>query len=472
MKKILLSVLLILLVSAAQAEVRFKDLPADHWASKYVYDLVKMGITSGYPDGTFRGNKSITRYETAIFLSKLAQKLGGEDMSQVKADLNAIKSEISTLKKNSSGGKINGIFEMDSYLANVLANQGRVVGNGPLVNYRLITALSREFNEGTALKVNLDTMDAGYNGGTRDLAKQMVDFEGKVRVNPADMGVLGDVMTAPLDIKVTAGPGKVQHIDTTGLLSSETDTWYNRPDTGISLATRMWGWEVTGGYQVKGFNASNSGKVDTNYLFVSGGYDFPKFPIINNLKLLGTGATYIKNPHASGPKDYRLNINLASQINPKFLASGILAIAKREASGWMVKGQLDVSDFMVNGGRFMLRGTKVGSQYLTDGLLTEDIGESGFDVFNRPLYNSTVNIDAEFRHPLAEKIALLGKGALRLSGDMGYGADRPLSRLTGELGMAFSLAADSILNLTYRAEQDPTISETTDFAQLGLNYSF
>jgi len=43
-----------------------KDLPADHWATKAVTDIVdKYQIMDGYPNNTFQGGKRLTRYETA-----------------------------------------------------------------------------------------------------------------------------------------------------------------------------------------------------------------------------------------------------------------------------------------------------------------------------------------------------------------------------------------------------------------------
>ncbi|MFH1361561.1 MAG: S-layer homology domain-containing protein [bacterium] len=77
MKKILAFVLLASLIMClpAAAATEFKDMASDHWAAPYVYDLVKKGVTGGFPDGTFRGNEKLSRYETAVFLSKLAKSL-------------------------------------------------------------------------------------------------------------------------------------------------------------------------------------------------------------------------------------------------------------------------------------------------------------------------------------------------------------------------------------------------------------
>lgn len=43
--------------------VNFSDLGSDHWAYEYVADLVADGAIGGYEDGTFRPNKSISRAE-------------------------------------------------------------------------------------------------------------------------------------------------------------------------------------------------------------------------------------------------------------------------------------------------------------------------------------------------------------------------------------------------------------------------
>jgi len=45
---------------------QLSDLPADHWATKAVTEIVdKYQIMDGYPDKTFRGGRRLTRYETA-----------------------------------------------------------------------------------------------------------------------------------------------------------------------------------------------------------------------------------------------------------------------------------------------------------------------------------------------------------------------------------------------------------------------
>jgi len=65
-----------------------QTVPFDHWAYDAVQQLVDMGIIIGYPDGTFRGNRAMTRYEFAMALSRLldAIKIGSAPVKGEKGD--------------------------------------------------------------------------------------------------------------------------------------------------------------------------------------------------------------------------------------------------------------------------------------------------------------------------------------------------------------------------------------------------
>ena len=57
--------------SAAQPEadgVSFSDVAEDAWYAPYVAHLARLGITTGYPDGTFRPDQPVTRAQMAVFL--------------------------------------------------------------------------------------------------------------------------------------------------------------------------------------------------------------------------------------------------------------------------------------------------------------------------------------------------------------------------------------------------------------------
>jgi hypothetical protein len=52
------------------APTRFADLPATHWAAGWVEALAELGVTAGYPDGTFHPDEPLTRAEAAVLLAR------------------------------------------------------------------------------------------------------------------------------------------------------------------------------------------------------------------------------------------------------------------------------------------------------------------------------------------------------------------------------------------------------------------
>lgn len=58
-------------VSAANP---FTDVSSDDWAYQAVASLSDEGVIDGYPDGTFRGDKHVTRYEIAQIVARLMAK--------------------------------------------------------------------------------------------------------------------------------------------------------------------------------------------------------------------------------------------------------------------------------------------------------------------------------------------------------------------------------------------------------------
>jgi len=94
MKKILALVAVIALVAFAApafaAANPFMDVPMNHWAYDAIGQLAARGVLSGYPDGTYKGNQPMTRYEVA---SAVARALAVVDMTK------ASKQDVEMLKK-------------------------------------------------------------------------------------------------------------------------------------------------------------------------------------------------------------------------------------------------------------------------------------------------------------------------------------------------------------------------------------
>jgi len=73
MKKTMFILVVLVLASAVSvlAQGPFTDVPTDHWAYDAVNTLQKDGILIGYPDGTFGGKRTITRYEFAVAIARV-----------------------------------------------------------------------------------------------------------------------------------------------------------------------------------------------------------------------------------------------------------------------------------------------------------------------------------------------------------------------------------------------------------------
>lgn len=60
--------------SPAAAANPFSDVPAGHWSLEAVEALADKGVLTGYPDGAFRGEEPVTRYEMAQATARLLAK--------------------------------------------------------------------------------------------------------------------------------------------------------------------------------------------------------------------------------------------------------------------------------------------------------------------------------------------------------------------------------------------------------------
>jgi hypothetical protein len=143
MKK--LSIFVLVIFAATAFANPFSDVKFNHWAYDAVSKLAAKGIITGYPDGTFKGTKSVTRYDMAVIIARLMEQVGvspslkakmskgdldsvqklvvefadelsllgvkvtalEDEMSAVKDDLAVLKEDVRTLKATGGqGGKI------------------------------------------------------------------------------------------------------------------------------------------------------------------------------------------------------------------------------------------------------------------------------------------------------------------------------------------------------------------------------
>ncbi|MHC1714495.1 MAG: S-layer homology domain-containing protein [Acidaminococcaceae bacterium] len=112
-KSLVLAMAMALGVSAtAFAANPFSDVPAGHWAYGSVAKLAAAGIVDGYPDGTFKGDNLMTRYEMAQIVAKAYAKgaIGADDklMAEFADELDNLGVRVAKLEKKADNVKITG----------------------------------------------------------------------------------------------------------------------------------------------------------------------------------------------------------------------------------------------------------------------------------------------------------------------------------------------------------------------------
>ncbi len=83
----------------------FSDVPTGTWAYQYVQSLAADGIIDGYPDGEFKGDRPLTRYEMAAVVARAIAKLqlhegkapSKEDLDKLAKLIDALKDELDAL---------------------------------------------------------------------------------------------------------------------------------------------------------------------------------------------------------------------------------------------------------------------------------------------------------------------------------------------------------------------------------------
>ncbi|TCL31413.1 S-layer family protein [Anaerospora hongkongensis] len=166
-------------VTSAFAANPFVDVPAKHWAYDAVSKLAQAGIVDGYGDGTFRGDKNITRYEMAQIVAKALAKEDKANAEQ-KALLNKLSAEfsdeldnlgvrVSKLEKNASSIKITGDARIRGFENGATDTNGKLTGSHDYFEQRVRLYLDSELNKNVTFngrisaqnKSNSETEPAG-----------------------------------------------------------------------------------------------------------------------------------------------------------------------------------------------------------------------------------------------------------------------------------------------------------------------
>ncbi|WP_027483830.1 S-layer homology domain-containing protein [Deinococcus pimensis] len=154
------------------------DVPAGHWAKDAVDRLVQEGIILGFPDGTYRGNQNLTRYQAAIIIARVLDRVaqngtaGISDetltslqnaVQELAADLAALGVRVSDLEENAATKE--DIARIEERLESLNVPGGDGAAAGDLANQ--LTDLTTRVDE---LSSNYDTLRADVDDNASSIA--------------------------------------------------------------------------------------------------------------------------------------------------------------------------------------------------------------------------------------------------------------------------------------------------------------
>lgn len=91
---VLAAILVLALSASVFAANPFSDVPAHHWAYDSITKLAAVGLVEGYPDGTFGGTRTMTRYEAAMVFARALARLEALVESQVVSNTAGVQDRI------------------------------------------------------------------------------------------------------------------------------------------------------------------------------------------------------------------------------------------------------------------------------------------------------------------------------------------------------------------------------------------
>ena len=235
-KSLVLAMAMALGVTAsAYAANPFSDVPAGHWAYDAVNKLAAEGVVDGYPDGTYGGDKLMTRYEMAQIVAKAMAKGANVDKlaAEFADELDSLGVRVANLEKKADNVKVTG--EIRYSYRDV---DGDVNGNESVLRSRLW--VNGQINEDWSYTGMFENnQDFGNETGDDEIDFARAYVEGRVggldvvagRYNEVTFS--GNILDANLDmakvsygdkIKVSAAAGKAYdsvEVDDINLLDSD-----------------------------------------------------------------------------------------------------------------------------------------------------------------------------------------------------------------------------------------------------------
>jgi len=206
MKKVLVTALVCIFlmgvagIAMAAPTSLFSDVPANHWAYGAVNKLAKDGVVEGYGDGTYHGDRTMTRYEMAqiianamtkeekanaenkALINKLAKEFAAE-LEQINARLTKVEKKVNADKLNWGGEasfryiqfsdtKNSGVYQTNWRLSASAQINDDSSANFRMINMRQTNFGSNDKDENKIIEANLKVNNfLGMKGTTATIGR-------------------------------------------------------------------------------------------------------------------------------------------------------------------------------------------------------------------------------------------------------------------------------------------------------------
>lgn len=384
-KALILTVSLIFALTCTTyaANASFNDVPTNHWAYDAVSRLAKAGLVDGMEDGTFRGDRAMSRYEMAILVSKTIDKYKKADPAQ-KAAIDKLSAEFAS-ELNQLGARIAKVeAKTNTWVSG--ETRLRAMGDSPSANMpaKLSHADQFDFRQRIAFKgvINDDwswagrlstdghtkagTLDTAYGTNiqldqTNITAKNFLGLDtmrfGRSALDFFSHGMIGgpgnkDGVLAVKkigDVKFTGWTGNIKGItstsDNTGFTTGQLD-WKSGK---VNLKTGYYWGDVQGTSSNLNVSAGKGFTTSQGYLV---GFDTH----IGNLLVFGDyiGSTLdgaIGMP--ANPKGWMVQVTNSRTAPLAYQVMGMVNPAKTGSDAWMIQYRsIDPGAFAPGSGNF------------------------------------------------------------------------------------------------------------------------
>jgi len=191
-KSLVLAMAMALGVTAsAYAANPFSDVPAGHWAYDSISKLAAAGVIDGYGDGTFGGDKLMTRYEMAQIVAKAMAKGANVDKlaAEFADELDNLGVRVANLEKKADNVKITGelrfryVNQDGAMFKDSGDRESLVVGNASnhVADLRSRIWINGMINDDwTYTGMLQNTQDLSDNAGNEDTKFQRAYVDGKL----------------------------------------------------------------------------------------------------------------------------------------------------------------------------------------------------------------------------------------------------------------------------------------------------